>query len=64
MNRFVKSVANKFGVDVAKYRNTTFTQQMDESNLEVLDDPAFIASIEKIDARWVRGYFPKSAGDV
>src|ERR1700685_871923 len=48
MKRFVKSVANKFGFDIVKYRNTRITKHIDESYLEVLDDPAFRASIEEV----------------
>jgi hypothetical protein len=48
MKRFVKSVVNRFGVDIVKYRNTKIKKQLDESYLEVLDDPAFMASVEEV----------------
>jgi O-methyltransferase len=48
MKRLVKSVFHRFGLDVIKYRNSKITKQMDESYLEVLDDPIFIASVDEV----------------
>lgn len=48
MKRLIKSIFQRFGLDVVKYRNSKITKSMDESYLEVLNDPAFQASVNEV----------------
>jgi hypothetical protein len=48
MKRLIKSVFQRFGLDIIKYRNSKITKPMDESYLEVLGDPGFQASVDEV----------------
>jgi O-methyltransferase len=48
MKRLIKSVFQRFGLDIVKYKNSKITKQMDESYLEVLDDHLFKASVDEV----------------
>jgi O-methyltransferase len=48
MKRLVRSIFNRVGLDIVKYRNSRITKPTDESYLEVLDDAAFKASIDEV----------------
>jgi O-methyltransferase len=48
MKRLIKSAFQRFGLDIVKYRDSKIKKSMDESYLEVLDDPAFQASVDEV----------------
>jgi O-methyltransferase len=48
MKRLIKSVSRSLGFEIFKSRNSRITKNIDESYLEVLDDPEFLASVEEV----------------
>jgi hypothetical protein len=48
MKRLIKSASRSLGFDISKSRNSKITKNIDESYLEVLDDPEFQASVEEV----------------
>ena len=48
MKRLIKSAFQAFGHDVVKLGRTKLTKPIDESYVEILDDPAFQASVKEV----------------
>jgi O-methyltransferase len=48
MKRLIKSAFQRFGLDIVRYRNSKIMKQVDESYLEVLNDPAFHESVGEV----------------
>jgi hypothetical protein len=50
MKRLIKKVFHAFGHDVVKLGRSNLTKPIDENYVEILQDPAFLASVEEVSA--------------